>query len=217
MKTTIIRIILTFVTLGVVSPVNSAVTKQLIQVINLWELYPPGIQSVQRNSKYNLIFGIPSEETLRRINELESQPVEGRIANIQVNLLTTGTPVGYQTAVDYGSRFIDVRVLRLLIRIAVNRRNPDEKEIASACDVVYFLKQKYPQVDFDYLLPQQVLDLYHMLGQQRLTFHGQRDIVLGDSNTGDARPVRINKTAWHKFVLTPRLNRLFNTGYESFV
>lgn len=209
--------IVTLFTLGVVSTVQSAVTQQLMQVVNLWELYPPGIPSVQRNSKYNLTFGTPSEETLRRIDELESQPVEGRIANIQVGLLITGSPVGYQTALTYGSRFIDVRVLRLLIRIAVNRRNPDEKEIVSACDVVDFLKQKYPNVDFDYLLPQQVLDLYHMLGQQGLTFHGQRDIVFGDSNTGDARPVRINKTAWHKFVLTPRLNRLLNTGYESFV
>ena len=183
------------------------------QQINLYELYPAGVTAVQTNQKYQLTYGVPSPGIFGRIESLEAQPVVSKIHRLRDLLKISGSMRIYPT-LDFSTPYVDVRLLSLLIRIAVNKRNKDEFSIESACDIIAFLKQKYPQVDFDYLTPQYVLDAYYILGRQRLSLTGNRAIIFGDLQTSEQCLLLISPAAWHDHIIRPRLNRVLLTGYE---
>ena len=195
------------------SPADVSTERGPMQVINLNTLYPIGILSIQTSKKFVLEHGLPTPEISKRIDDMESQPVEERLANIVRALcwkrkrLSTATP-------EYASQFIDVRLLRLLIRIAVNRRNPNEMWIRTACDVIQYFQSQYPQVSSDHLTPQLILDWYSMLGEQTMTLRGHPDIIFGFSNSSEPQRLHIGRAVWHKYVLQPRRKRLALTGYD---
>ena len=186
--------------------------KERIEQIKLYELYPTGSMILQSHNKWRLQYGIPNNEILRRIEMAESRPVEERIQMIRDALDRKQSTHLYLFS-RYVSPLIDVRLLRLLMRIAFDSRNPDEMEINSACDIITFLEKKYPMVFFKYLTPQNILDAYSILGHSGLSFHGHREKVLGDCNGSGPCMLRIGRPAW-QHVLRQRLNRLVLTGYD---
>lgn len=201
------------VVLGCAMDLSSTPDRRM-QVINLSELYPRGVASVQTRKKYILEYGCPTDEILQRLDDIESRPVEERLVKTRQGLFSDATRLCTEDP-DFSSQFIDVRIMRLLIRIAVNRREPDEVGITSACDVLDFVRLKYPQVDFNCVTPRLILDWYQMIGQQTFCLRGHRDIVFGPLNTSDPRRMHISKAAWHRFILEPRLERLAVTGYDA--
>ena len=186
------------------------------QRINLFEFYPPGISFIQVHRKYQLSYGVPTPELSRRIAALAMPSVAAKLQRLRGLLASQRFARNYPTA-DFLTPFVEMRLLSLLIRIAVNQRNPDELSIHSACDIILFLEHKYPQIHFDYLTPQHVLDAYYLLGQPYLTLSGDPEIVFGDLNNSEPCPVRISSTAWTRYILQPRINRLLLTGYEDIV
>jgi len=164
---------------------------------------------------------IPVEQRLRAIEELSS--IRAR------NLLVFHTRTWYQRYL-VGSSFIDVRLLRLLDRYATRQLKEDEKNLSTACEIINYLRNKFPDGSFDYLTPNYVLDWYYKFWViPQYSPHSKRRIQLGlvylatEETTDDLRLedpqkpvlVQLEMHIWNRYFLQDRLNNLAKTGYES--
>ena len=108
------------------------------------ELYPPGIFFVRTNEKYALSYGVPTVGIRKRIETLENKSVVGKLHTLSSLMKNPNSAKLYPTT-DFSTPFVDVRLMSLLIRIAVNKRNIDESSITTACDIIQFLEENSPK------------------------------------------------------------------------
>ena len=188
------------------------------------EIYPPGLKRIVFEDKPPMMFGYPSAATSTLIDEVEAFPVENKINYIENLQRSKGRffplslPRNMQAQHMFLSRFIDVRVLRLLIRIAGNRRREEEQSVHSACDVIRFVQHKYPQVRFEYLTPQYIIDWYNVLGHTIAINSVWGVDALSDevryADTDEPLLVFLGRAHWDEYFLEPRRNRYTLTGYD---
>ena len=206
-------ILLALIHIAVGSMIQPSATRSRDKRIRVHKLCPPGVSSVKLKAKYDLSYGVPTSGIRKRIEQLENKSVVGKLLTLSSLMKNPRLARLYPTT-DFSTPFVDVRLFSLLVRIAVNRRNIDESSITTACDIIQFLEEKFPQVDFDYLTPQYVLDAYNILGQRSVTLSGNSDIIFGHLNTSKPSLLRIRASVWHEHILEHRFNRLLLTGYE---
>ena len=198
--------------------------------------YPPGFDRVYLLRKPALPPGEPSDHVLSLIDRIESIPVEERIHVIN-QFMSITYRLNYPSLIRswysgylLSTFFIDVRLLRLLMRLATSereRRAHDEGSLRTASDIIEHIRMKYPN-SFENLTPQQVVDWYDILGGHTVTFKGCNQsrfklIASADPNVraaiasrNDTHKVHVSITPaiWNKFFLQSRLERLMTTGYE---
>ena len=198
--------------------------------------YPPGFDSVYLSRKPALFPGEPSDHVLSLIDRIESIPVEERIHVLnQFRSVTYRLHYPFLIASWYSryllsTFFIDVRLLRLLMRLATaerERRKHGEESLRTASDIIEHIRMKFPN-SFEYITPQQVVDWYEILGGHTVTCKGSNqsrfkllasvdpNIRAAIASRNDTLKVHVSITPaiWNKFFLQPRLERLMTTGYE---
>ena len=190
----------------------------LVNTANMLQFYPPGVKVLRQDSKPELKYGDTGNESNGVRKFIDSTPVENRIVQIESLLghinreqLFQHTRSNYQKYV-VSSMFIQVRVLRLLLRFATNRWEGFAQPLASATDIIAFLQNSFPDEDFSYLTPDYILDWYNMLGDSLLVFAHEE--YSDPTHLTDDAIVQIKPGRWKTSIVSPRLERLKLTGYE---
>jgi len=203
--------------------------------IPLKTLYPKTVQRVYHSPKPFLQYGIPSAETRAIIDFVESIPVEERIREIEMFEQSRSPRFEFASRKDetwyskylFATSVIDMRLLRLFIRIFSYRRNPDERGISTACEIIDHLHKKFPDGSFDYLTPDYIIDWYNGFGGNILSGSSVRGFALLGSKDelGHERAldqdedkqifIHVAPNAWQSMILSPRKFRLTATGCES--
>jgi len=202
--------------------------------VPLNRFYPEGVSTMRARTKVKMEYGTPSAEMVAISDYIDSIPVEKRLAQLeefehlnQRSLLADRTDSWYQKHL-VASSYIDIRLLRLLLRFATGRLNHDERWIRNACQIINYLRNKFSNGDFDYLTPAYVLDWYNGLGAPSWTAnlaYRQEFIIKGLSNhtfdenvpsqpTDDKVLLQVTLTVWRSLILSTRTERLLKTGYE---
>ena len=188
------------------------------------EIYPYGVKRILLSGKPPMMFGNPSRATWGLIQKIEAFPVEHQLVFIDELQGVMGRFFpklllqNFHSHYLYLSRYIDVRVLQLLIRIASNRRRADERNAHTACDVIRLVQQKYPLVRFEYLMPQYIMDWYNILGRE-FTMHSvcDREALTNEvhlSQSEEPLLVFLDRKYWSEHFLEPRRKRYAKAGYD---
>ena len=193
-----------------------------IERVSLRDLYPPGISRITDSSKPTLSYGTPNAVTASLVEKIDSLSVSEMLEYVRELIRSEGRKFpgrlveNFHSRYLFSTRFIDVRVLRLLVRIATGRRKSNEWEIQSACDIIDFLQKTYPHVDFNYLTPQYILEWYNILGLKPVVRGQTGDGRFDESfNSSDPQLLALDRGLWLEKFLKPRRDRLQRTGYES--
>ena len=189
--------------------------------------YPDGVKTIQESKKSKILYGTNCpDDTHMLMNHIDSLPVEERLDDLVEfgsksrrfynipNLITSD----YRRFV-YSSRFIDVRLLRLLIRFATQRLRQDEIGITSACDILKFMRNKFSQSRLDYLTPDYILAWYDLLGGSQMGLQAVEDKYIlnqlfSDNDPNHAVFLQLSYVHWREAIVAPRIKRLSETGYE---
>jgi len=182
-------------------------------------------------------YGYPSTHAISITDYIESIQVEHRLRNLRDlqrirSVHTRQLPSRYLDSwyVKYtiASVFIDVRLLRLLNRIASHRRNHDELRLETASDVIEHMQKKYTNGAFDYLTPEYILEWYKRIGSRgrdhsqssrylsRLMCLVDEQIRAEISGPDSDKQffVQMSMMGWQTLVIDSRIERLKLTGYE---
>ena len=178
-------------------------------------LYPVGQYFARSNMKPKLNYGTPSTRILELSDHIESIPTETRL-DIMSSLRSTKLRKQMLpfTSTWYGryvlsSMFIDIRVLKLLIRVAFKRLDFNERNLDNACAIIEYLREKLPNSDFEYLTPEYILEWYDLLGG------AQHDWNVPRIDRFNPFTIQISYPGWKRTILDKRIRRLASSGYET--
>ena len=220
-----IFIILIFSTaFGATLKIDRSYLTSPVERILLQDLYPPKIARLKKFTKRPIPYGTPNAVTASLIDQIDSCPVIEMLHYLGEFIRSDGRrfplnlPDNFHSWYLFTSRFIDVRVFRLLVRIATGQRRDGELEIKSACDIINFLQKNYPHVDFNYLTPQYILDWYSLIGLTPVLKGQTKDGRLDESfNSSNPQLLALDRGLWVEKILKVRRDRIQRSGYESTV
>jgi hypothetical protein len=209
-----------------------------ITKFQLNSLYSRGVCSIQLRRKPYLEYGEPSAHVIAISDFIESIPVEERLRDLQRMQAGShrrqhlrGQLQTWYKQYIVASSFIDVRLLRLLIRVATRRLSIEELGLSTASDIIEHMRNKYSNGSFDYLTPEYILEWYEGLASHRerhdrwsripftlMCLDDKKfaaDIVAPDSDK--QLFVQMGFHVWQAFIIDSRIQRLKLTGYEQFL
>ena len=204
--------------------INFGLSQMDVRPIDMRKIFPITWRRSQANTP-ELIFGNPTAEDVEAALQLESLPVEHRIHTLlklknhfDKQIPLTRTTDAYPSYIML-LPMIDVRLFKLFARYHSRKLYPDEIHLHTACEIVAFVKSKYPASEFSYLTPDYVMLWYRLSNLPWLTLWGKKkQMLLYDTSGGtDDRVPMILQMPDVRFgtdVLHPRIERLINTGYE---
>ena len=202
------------------------VLNEKLDRINKSAYYPPMVHNILTRNKPLIRPGSGTVASRALSDQFEAIPVSSRIMTLKY-FSQKKSGRYYQTEANdiyskylASSRFIDIRLLRLIVRIASNWRFQDEGHISTATDIIVELTTKYPEENFSYLTPEYVLDWYYALSQLAFVVYipddpTRKKIVL-NGTSGQYPLVRLSESVYADLIITPRLERLMRTGYEQY-
>ena len=178
-------------------------------------IYPIGQYFSRSNMKPKLNYGTPSTRILDLSAHIESISPDTRL-DIMSSFRSTKLRKQMLpfTSTWYGryvlsSMFIDIRVLKLLIRVAFKRLDFNERYLDNACAIIEYLREKFPNSDFDYLTPEYILEWYDLLGGALHDWNVPRIDRFNPST------IQISYAGWKRTILDKRIRRLASSGYET--
>jgi len=201
----------------------------------LHPFYPKGVTIIHKFTRAPLQYGDPSPHIQALIDHVESIPVEERLTDLyyfaahKQSLSAARKASTWYQRYLVASSFIDVRLFRLLVRVASRNKDKDERELKSACDIIEHMRTKFPDGSFDYLTPDYVLEWYYGFGGSlklrsnarkhtfRILFLTNEEVQTAIHSRDPQKQilVRLSPTSWNAMILDKRIVRLRNTGYES--
>ena len=213
---------------GAILEIDESFVSGSVDIIPVGVLLPAKARSIQRARKPLMSYGSLTDNSWKIYNYFESIPVEKRLKIFQLfeNSITRAAMAILMSRDIYhrylvSSMFIDVRILRLLIRFATRKLQKGEKHLKSASDIIDHIQKIYPNESFEYLTPDYVLLWYESLGGGNSIFNGViPDGGLAEFSTtptdGDIpNYVLLPLCRWRQYILNPRRERLILTGYEN--
>ena len=187
----------------------------------LHQFYPYKVRVNLEDRKPRMRYGTPGVDSIAITEFIESVPVERRILELESLLTSRSRANLFRSAKsDYqkyllSTMFIDSRLLRLLIRFGTNHMHRiTESKIRSAAEMISHLQKTFPEHDFSYLTPDYVLEWYNMVGLKQWEVYSVS--MREPEDLPDDEIVQLQPATWRDHILEPRLERLIQTGYDSF-
>ena len=213
---------------GAILEIHESLVSASVDKIPEAVFLPAKARVIPRGGKPLMLYGSLTENSRRIYNYFESIPVETRLDILQLfeNSITRSRIAKLMSRDMYhrylvSSMFIDVRLLRLLIRFATRRLQESEIHLKSASHIIDHMQKIYPNESFEYLTPRYVFEWYESLGGGSAFFNG----VMPDGGLGEfSAPhhdgdlpnyVLLPLCKWRQYILNPRRERLILTGYEN--
>ena len=201
---------------------------------NKWTIgsFRPENCSQRLRSKPDLTLGGMDENSQLLMNKIEAIPVTRRLSILDefwVHRSRTDQANYVQQTIDdepsvifyrnyvYSTQFIEAGILRGLFTIACGLRLEGATiHIQTAGQILAYFRTLFrAKYDYsvDHLTPWNLLEWYEVLG----VYPGLRPLVMKEKGQQlhDLDLVAIPKFQWEDMVLTPRMNKLMHTGYET--
>ena len=202
---------------------------QPVEPVRRFRFYPANAGPIRWSNKPKLAYGTP-DHNIRVFNRyIEEIPPENRLEILTAfKRMTNRREFLQETSSMYhlnvrSSFIIEIRLFRLLVRLALNVPLHDETDLYDACSILNHLQHKYPH-EFDHLTPDYILEWYKVVGEGSDRFYvswkdwgrlerDQPDLHFSDPTTPLFVLISLNK--WKSHILDPRIERLKLTGYET--